>query len=136
MRQVAIDDNGYYYYLDTGANLSVEFDEFGNAYDANTGTDVQIVYASPDRQLVEDITDDAARVLIAIFGNPGNIPAQQVPIRSTPQGVASMVPVSSPPIRRSDGGGLFGGGQIQISSQTAILIGLGVLLFAFGKSRR
>lgn len=133
MRKVGIDDQGYYYYYDTGNNLSVEFDGAGNAYDADTGASVQLVYESSDGSVIQDITDDVARVIIAIYGNPANAPRDQAPVRSTSTGIRQTV--YAPNSQQQNDGGLFSGGSIKISSQTAILIGIGVLIFAFGKSK-
>lgn len=131
MRKVGIDSRGAYYYLDTGEDAYIGF-EGAQPYDIYSGEDVVLVVADSGGTILE-ISDDIKDALIAIFGNENQIPpAPTVPasVRTTavitPRQVAQQIP--------SDGG-LFGGGGITISSQTAILIGLGVLIFTFGKSR-
>lgn len=131
MRKVGIDSRGAYYYLDTGEDAYIGF-EGAQPYDIYSGEDVMLVVADTSGTILE-ISDDIKDALIAIFGNENQIPpAPTVPasVRTTavitPRQVVQQIP--------SDGG-LFGGGGITISSQTAILIGLGVLIFTFGKSR-
>ena len=132
MRKVGIDSRGAYYYLDTGEDAYIGFDG-EQPYDIYSGEDVMLAVADSSGTILE-ISDDIKDALVAIFGNANQIPpAATVPasVRTTavitPRQVAQQIPQSD--------GGLFGGGGITISSQTAILIGIGVLLFTFGKSR-
>jgi hypothetical protein len=134
VRQIGIDARGSYYYLDTGEDAIIAF-EGAQPYDVYSGEDVQIVVMD-NSGLIQDISTDVKDALIAIFGNDNQIrPAPAVPnsIRTTavitPRQMAITIPESS------SGGGLFSGGSIKISSETAFLIGIGVLVFAFGKSR-
>src|SRR3990172_9652856 len=131
MRKVGIDSRGAYYYLDTGeeAYMGLEGEQ---PYDIYSGEDVMLAVADSSGTILE-ISSDIKDALVAIFGNANQIPpAATVPasVRTTavitPRQVAQQIPTD---------GGLFGGGGITISSQTAILIGIGVLLFTFGKSR-
>jgi hypothetical protein len=134
MRKVGIDSRGAYYYLDTGEDAIIAF-EGANPYDVYTGQDVSLVVMDAGSGTILEISNDIKDALVAIFGNENQIrPSPTVPasVRNTavitPRGMVQTT-------QEQSGGGLFSGGKIQISSETAILIGLGVLVFSFGKSR-
>lgn len=134
MRKVGVDENFRYYYLDNDNYADIAFDDKGDPYDYVTGDYVMIVASdSQGGQLIQDISDDVKDALIAIFGNQ----YQQRPSPTVPQSIRTTA-VITPRVsqeREQSSGGLFSGGKISISSETAFLIGIGVLVFAFGKSR-
>jgi hypothetical protein len=146
MRKVGVDSRGAYFYLDTGEDVVIDFYGGDVPYDYNTGEEVEIVVTDNKGQIIEDISTDVKETLIAIFGNSNQIrPSPVAPAVMQNTGIVSPRPsVSSVsmvryanqfPQQEVSSGGLFSGGKIQISSETAFLIGIGVVLFAFGKSR-
>lgn len=143
MKSVGINSDGYYYDLDTGFLLSLEWDEYGNAYDAATGEEVTF-YATADdggplmdnNGYVIDITNAVKDTLIGIFGRQqpqASFPTQQAPIRTNRQ-TGQVVTVAgsgygmqSPPPQPQSG--------INIST-TTLLFGVGALaIFGLGLSR-
>lgn len=113
---IGYDDYGYYD-LDTGADVLLEYDEYGRAYNALTG------------QEVGGIVNAARDVLIGIFGRQGYPPPQGYPR-------GAQYPRQFPqdqyyPQRQGSGGG----SGINISTNTLMLIVGGVVLFMLGRRR-
>lgn len=129
---VAIDEEGYYYDPETGADLEVTFNDYGQPLDANSGLVLQFWGDSgfDGSQITQAVRD----VLIGIYGNPGavraNAPRDRFPVDSVPQSTGGVIVTSTP--RRTSG---EGGAGIQLSTTTLMLIAGGVLLFMLGQSR-
>lgn len=133
MNYVAIDPQGYYFDPETGADLEISWDDYGNPINASNGAQLQFWGDSgfDGGQITQAVRD----VLISIYGNPAsvraNAPMDRYPGQAqSPSGV--RVITSQPPVPRvssSDGAG------IHLSTQTLMLLVGGVLLFMLGQSR-
>ena len=146
MIQVAIDSNGYTYSIDDGYLINVGYDDFGNPIDVETGEQIQYVRIDPattqngsSRPIYTDISDDVKDVLVAIFGNENQrFSGNRIPIAQAPSGTPilttprSMIGVGAG--ASVSPGGI--GGSLNVSTNTLILLGLGVAVFFLGKGRR
>lgn len=144
MIQVAYDQNGYSYDINSGYLVDIGYDEFGQAVDAESGEEIQIVRIDPGNSssggnpIYTDITNASKDVLIAIFGNANQIPpSNRLPVGQLPPGSPvlttprSMIGVGAGVNASSSGIG----GNLNISTNTLILIAGGFLLFMLGGKR-
>lgn len=141
---VAIDQNGYFYDTDTGYLINVGYDENGNAIDLDTGAVIDhvitdsigtTIYTGGKNTDWNAIIDTAAQAYAANQGaaQTGHYIPQQT---QSPRGYQTLG--NRAPGGISLGGGINpggAGGNLNISTNTLILIGLGAALFFIGTQR-
>ena len=143
--RVGVDDNGYFFDLDTGLYLTLYYDENGNAVNAATGEPVTYVdfgdvggpvgytvYGGGGVDL-NHLIDIAGQTAVGIAGGAGQT-GQYIPIQGRqPQGQYG----GSGGGRGTGGAGPGGlGAGINLSTNTLIIIALVAGAFVLGGRRR
>lgn len=140
--RVAYDENGYAYDVESGYYLTLEYDTFGNAYNAETGEKVEYVdlgegggtvYVGGGGTNWNQLAQTGAQAAVGIFGGagqsgyyiPGQGSSQQGGYQTPQQGATVTGGVNR--------GGVTGG--INLSTNTLMIGGLILVAFIFGSQR-
>lgn len=120
---VGIDANGYAYDLATGFNVSLCYDEDGNAFDCSSG------------ESIGSVTYDSGGSQQTVYNNQPNWPGVVSQISGAVFRPASPYPVGG--VRATGVVNPSGiGTSLNVSTNTLMLIAGGVLIFLVAKGRR
>jgi hypothetical protein len=145
--RVGVDDNGYFYDLDTGLYLTVAFDDLGNPYNAATNEPIDYLDLSgiggPADYTVtaggnldlNNLVNVFGQAIVGVAGGAGRT-GHYIPLQSG-QPSGQFGGAGGQMVRTQGSAGPGGiGGSLNISTNTLMLIVGGVLLFMLGGRRR